>query len=73
VAGLTAKGKIAPGFDADFCVFAPDEEFTEDAARLRHRHPVSAYHGLRLSGVVRGTWLRGQETGRAHGRLLRRA
>lgn len=73
VAGLSAKGKIEPGFDADFCVFAPDEEFTVDAASLRHRHPVTAYHGLRLSGVVRGTWLRGEETGRAHGRLLGRA
>jgi allantoinase len=73
VAGLAAKGKIAPGFDADFCVFAPDEEFVVDAATLRHRNPVSAYHGLRLSGVVRATWLRGRETGRARGRLLRRS
>lgn len=57
--GLRRKGRIAPGADADLCVFAPTEEFTVDAARLHHRNPVSAYHGSRLTGVVRATWLRG--------------
>jgi len=59
LAGLTRKGRIAPGCDADFCVFAPDEEVVVDAARLQHRNPVSAYHGSALRGVVRQTWLRG--------------
>jgi allantoinase len=69
--GLTRKGRIAPGADADFCVFAPDEEFVVDVANLRHRNPVSAYHGRTLRGVVRSTWLRGREvTGVPHGELL---
>jgi allantoinase len=70
--GLTGKGAIEPGRDADFAVFAPAEEFTVDAAKLFHRNAVSAYHGRRLTGVVRRTWLRGREvTGeRPHGRLL---
>ncbi|HYV77775.1 MAG TPA: allantoinase AllB, partial [Streptosporangiaceae bacterium] len=34
LAGLSGKGRIAPGYDADFCVFAPDESFTVDPARL---------------------------------------
>lgn len=59
--GLTRKGRIAPGYDADFCLFAPDESFVVDAAQLWHRHPVSAYHGRTLEGVVRNTWLRGAE------------
>jgi allantoinase len=73
-AGLTTKGAIEPGRDADLCVLAPDEEFTVDAARLFHRNAVSAYHGRTLAGVVRRTWLRGREvTGdAAHGRLLER-
>jgi len=73
-AGMQRKGQIAVGYDADLCVFAPDEEFTVDAAELRHRHPVSAYHGRPLSGVVRSTWLRGAEVSgnEPHGRLLRR-
>jgi allantoinase len=72
--GLTRKGAIEPGKDADFCVLAPDEEFTVDAERLFHRNPVSAYHGRTLTGVVRRTWLRGREvTGEApHGKLLER-
>lgn len=71
--GLAGKGAIAVGHDADFCVFAPDEPWTVDVARLHHRNPVSPYAGQRLTGVVRETWLRGSridETPR--GRLLRR-
>ncbi len=71
--GLTHKGAIEAGRDADLAVFAPDEEFTVDAAALRHRNPVSAYHGRTLTGVVRSTWLRGAEvTGTPRGRLLER-
>jgi allantoinase len=60
-AGMRGKGQIGVGYDADFCVFAPEETFVVDAAKLRHRNPVSAYHGRRLDGVVRSTWLRGTE------------
>jgi allantoinase len=57
--GLPAKGRIEPGADADLCVFAPDDAWTVDVAALHHRNPVSAYHGSRLTGAVRATWLRG--------------
>ncbi|KAA2253655.1 allantoinase AllB [Solihabitans fulvus] len=72
--GMRRKGHIALGYDADFCVFAPDEAFVVDAERLHHRNPVTPYHGRPLAGVVRGTWLRGHEiTGnRPHGQLLTR-
>jgi allantoinase len=70
---LTHKGAIEVSRDADLAVFAPDEEFTVDATALRHRNPVSAYHGRTLTGVVRSTWLRGAEvTGTPRGRLLER-
>ncbi len=59
LAGLTAKGAIAPGRDADFAVLAPEESFTVDPAALQHRNPVTAYAGRTLHGVVRSTWLRG--------------
>ena len=71
--GLTHKGRIAVGADADLVRFAPEEEFTVDVAQLHHRNPVSAYAGRRLTGVVRETWLRGvpiEDT--ARGRLLQR-
>lgn len=70
--GLPGKGRIAPEYDADFCVFAPDEAFVVDRDRLAHRNPVTAYHGRPLAGVVRSTWLRGRRiSGEApHGQLL---
>jgi allantoinase len=71
--GLRRKGRIAEGADADLVVFAPAEEFTVDAAELRHRNPVSAYDGVRLRGVVREVWLRGEPVGDLpRGRLVER-
>jgi allantoinase len=74
LAGLGEKGQIAVGYDADFCVFAPDESFVVDPARILHRHPVTPYAGRTLAGVVRGTILGGQwtEPSRPRGRLLAR-
>ncbi|WP_086837782.1 allantoinase AllB [Amycolatopsis kentuckyensis] len=60
-AGMRRKGHLAVGHDADFCVFAPDEAFVVDVAKLKHRNPVSAYDRRPLAGVVRSTWLRGTE------------
>ncbi|MBW1640503.1 allantoinase AllB [Microbacterium resistens] len=73
-AGLTGKGRIAPGYDADFSIFAADDAFVVDVAKLHHKNPLTPYHGKALAGVVRRTWLHGEvvdgETPR--GRLLRR-
>ncbi|MEC3976358.1 allantoinase AllB [Amycolatopsis sp. H20-H5] len=60
-AGMRRKGHIQTGYDADFCVFAPEDAFVVDVAKLKHRNPVSAYNGRPLAGVVRSTWLRGKE------------
>ncbi len=72
LAGLTSKGSIEVGKDADLCVLAPEERFTVDPKRLFHRHPGTPYDGRTLLGVVRETWLRGQpvDTARPRGRLL---
>jgi allantoinase len=72
--GLRDRGAIRAGGQADFCVFAPDEEFVVDPSRLRHRHQVSPYGGQTLRGVVRQTWLRGALVGpdSTSGRLVRR-
>ncbi|MEO3847144.1 allantoinase AllB [Streptomyces sp. B8F3] len=78
LAGLTAKGAIEPGRDADFAVLDPDAAFTVDPAGLEHKNRVTAYAGRRLTGVVRATWLRGRRIhhGGVHteprGRLLGR-
>jgi allantoinase len=59
--GLRRKGRIEVGADADLSVFAPDEAFVVDRHTLRHRNPVTAYHGRPLAGVVHETWLRGRK------------
>jgi allantoinase len=73
-AGLHRKGQVALGFDADFAVFAPDDAFVVDPAKLHHRHPITPYAGRRLAGVVRSSWLRGEEIegDQPRGRLLSR-
>ena len=58
--GLNTKGHIALGYAADVAVFAPDEAFIVDVAKLQHKNPVSAYDGRPLAGVVRSTWLAGK-------------
>jgi allantoinase len=75
LAGLRRKGRIAVGYDADFCAFAPDAEFVVDPAALHHRNPITPYAGRLLAGVVRTTWLRGVEVldgETPRGRLLSR-
>jgi allantoinase len=74
IAGVTGKGRIAPGLDADLVAFAPDDGFEVDPLRLHHRHKVTPYAGQRLHGVVRRTWLRGNpvDGDRPSGRLLAR-
>jgi len=70
LAGLTGKGAIAVGKDADLVAFAPEDRWT--VGELRHRNPVTPYAGRELHGVVRRTWLRGEAAGGGSGRLLRR-
>ncbi|MGW6196300.1 allantoinase AllB [Kribbella sp. NPDC055110] len=73
--GLTTKGGIEIGYDADFCVLAPDETFTVDARQLQHKNAITPYDGRTLTGVVRSTWLRGEPvdiTADPRGRLLTR-
>ncbi|MET8879403.1 allantoinase AllB [Streptomyces rubiginosohelvolus] len=78
LAGLTRKGAIEAGRDADFAVLAPEATFTVDPAELFHRNQVTAYAGKTLHGVVTTTWLRGQRIadqgviGEPTGRLLQR-
>ncbi|WP_112238378.1 allantoinase AllB [Kribbella monticola] len=71
--GLRHKGRIEAGYDADFCVLAPDETFVADAHTLHHKNPLTPYDGMPLTGVVRETWLRGAPVDLAaghRGRLL---
>ena len=75
--GLTAKGRIEVGADADLAVYDASAELRVDATRLAHRNPVSAYHGRVYDGrvthtVVRGTAVDPDRPDHRWGRQLRR-
>ncbi|RFA08681.1 allantoinase [Subtercola boreus] len=57
--GLSQKGVLTAGADADFVAFAPDESFTVDADHLEHKNKLTAFEGSELTGVVHATWLAG--------------
>ncbi len=54
------KGRVAAGFDADFCVWAPEEEWTVKADQLHFRHKLTPYDGEKVRGRVKRTYVRGR-------------
>lgn len=54
-------GDIAPGKNASFTIWDPEQSFTAKASSLFHRHKVTAYDGERLTGTVHNVWLRGNK------------
>ncbi|WP_244931894.1 allantoinase AllB [Nocardioides sp. W7] len=76
--GLSTKGRIEVGADADLAVYDSGVDFRIEATRLAHRNPISAYDGLRYGGRVTRTVVRGnavdvERPDHAWGRQLRRA
>lgn len=53
------KGALKAGADADIIIWNADETFRVEPERLQHRHKLTPYAGLTLSGVVKKTFLRG--------------
>ena len=59
LAGLN-KGRLEPGFDADFCVFEPEQTFRVSREHLKHKHKLTPYMDAELRGVVLATYVRGE-------------
>lgn len=58
--GLTNKGRLEPGADADVVVLDPREEKTLTASRLHQQTDYTPYEGMVVRGWPRHVWLRGQ-------------
>lgn len=58
--GLSRKGAIEPGRDADLVLFDPAASRTLRAADLHHTSDYTPYEGFRLSGAVRSVFVRGR-------------
>jgi dihydroorotase-like cyclic amidohydrolase len=54
------KGALAPGFDADFVVVDDRETWTVRAEALHNLNRYTPFDGMRLTGRVRSTWVRGR-------------
>jgi allantoinase len=55
------KGRIAVGYDADFCVFDDAADYVISADMIKYRHRVTPYEGRLVTGVIDKTFVRGRE------------
>jgi allantoinase len=60
--GLTEKGRIEVGKDADFCLIKPNSSYTLKAEDLEYRNKISPYVGRTIGAQVVRTILRGETT-----------
>lgn len=58
--GLENKGKIQPGYDADFVMFDPNDKFTVKNENVYTKSKYSLYDGQTLYGKVKATYVRGK-------------
>lgn len=62
LAGLEeSRGRIAPGREAHFVLWDPDEEWVVEPGRMFQRHKTTPYAGVSLRGRVLATYLRGEK------------
>jgi allantoinase len=71
------KGCLAAGCEADVVVWDPEARWSGSSQQLHHRHKLTPYDGVELSGRVSRTYLRGSLVynegnfvGEPHGALL---
>ncbi|MBT5095714.1 MAG: allantoinase AllB [Halobacteriovoraceae bacterium] len=56
-----SKGRIQAGYDADFVIWDPNEDFVITAEMIQFKNKITPYEGRRLKGVVYATYLRGEK------------
>ena len=63
--GLTQKGRIEKGFDADLVIWDPEADCVIEEKDIQHRHKITPYLSKNLSHILRGqviqTYVNGQK------------
>lgn len=54
------KGHIKPGYDADFVIWSPEQNFMVKEESIFHKHKITPYVSRILSGVVKYTFVNGE-------------
>ena len=60
IAGLSRKGRISAGMDADIILIDPSMKTVISAEKLHQRSDYTPYQGMELNGLVTDVWLRGR-------------
>ena len=58
--GVTGKGAVEVGLDADLVLFDPSARRTIRASDLHHTSDYTPYEGLKVAGAVRSVFVRGR-------------
>lgn len=59
--GLSSvKGKIQKGYDADFLIWNPSQQFRVEPFMIQHKHKLTPYSGLNLFGEVEQCYVGGE-------------
>ncbi|WP_423210200.1 dihydropyrimidinase [Paracoccus yeei] len=58
--GLTTKGSIAPGYDADIVLWDPDRRVTISQSLMHHGSDYTPWEGYEVTGWPQATILRGE-------------
>lgn len=59
--GITEKGSISVGKDADIVIIDPNASYTLEAEDLEYRNKISPYIGSDIGAQIVSTYVRGQE------------
>ncbi|MFW6642059.1 dihydroorotase [Nocardiopsis algeriensis] len=59
--GLTAKGTIAPGYDADIALVDPEASWTVRAEDSESTQEYTPFEGMRIDAAVTDVFLRGEQ------------
>jgi allantoinase len=59
--GLTSKGTIGVGYDADFCLVDPNKSWTVHAENSESTQEYTPFEGFEIGAQVTDTWVRGMQ------------